>query len=135
MLQLSLRIYLAANLLLFFFFALFFFPEGVGWGLVVALFALLFSAPVIALLTGCLLLVQRFRPGVTVSWLLLATGVAICAFVPGFLLNLFVRNFFDDHLLLLSFGCAFGGLLCQALPIHRYFKKLSHETEFEIEND
>lgn len=136
MLRLSFRIYLAANLLLFFFFALFAFPDGVWFGLVALFFGAMFSAPAIVLLSGCFTLVRRWRTGLAASWLLLAMGIVACAFVPILLISLFEGSFFGDReFLLLAFACAFGGLLCQALPVHRYFKNLLHETEFATEND
>lgn len=130
MLQPTSRIYFTANLLVYLFFALFLFPEGLGFGFVALFFSVLFSAPTIPLLMGCFYLIRRCRPGLTGSWVLLLFTVGAAAFLPLIAFTILVGSLAGDHIFFLfSFGSAFGSVLLQSFYIARYFKTLHYENE------
>lgn len=136
MLRIAFRIYVTANLLIYFFFALFLFPEGVGFGFIALLYSAVFSIPSLLVLYGCFYLAQRLRPSISGCWILLFLTVGIGGFLPIVLFSVLENDpFGDTTFLLLSLGSAVGGTLLQIVSINRYFKILQHETEQNIENN
>jgi hypothetical protein len=126
MLQLSLRIYISANLTIYLFVASSFFPEGLGLGLVAVCFSALFSAPTVLLPFAGFTLLQRLKPSLVASWLLLLPMICICAVIPQLLLSLWEsgKMHIDKELFILCIGSAFTGTLLQSFYLHRYFKSL-----------
>lgn len=133
--QPSFRIYATANLVIYLFFAIALFPEGLGIGIMAVLYSAFFSSPTLLLLWGCFALLKQYRTSATGNWILLLLAVGLCAFVPMTLLGIVVDGKFsiDTDFLLISAGAAYGGTLLQVIYIHKYFKSIYHETVPAIE--
>ena len=135
MFQASFRIYLTANLLVFLVFGLAFFPEGMAIGLYAALFSLIFSLPTLTVLCLCFFLLEKRRPGVSISWLILLLVVGFCAFIPLWLFNSQSDNLLgDEFLVALCLISALGSTLLQSVFLHNYFISLHYETNDAAQN-
>lgn len=128
--QPAFRIYLTANLAIFFVLSLFLFPEGIAMGVIAFSFSALSSVPSLLLLTACFHLIAHLKPGLGCSWLLLILSVIGGGSLPLLLLSIVDDSALkEDPVFLLSFGSAFAGTALQAFYINRYFKTIHHDSE------
>jgi len=134
--QPTVRIYLTANSMIYLFFALAFFPEGLLVGIMAIIFSTLFSVVTLPLLWGYFSIVKRYRPNLTCSWITLFLMVAICASVTLLVTGILGIPIIDDGFFVgLSFGSAFLSALFQYRYINQYFQSIQHETELLPENN
>lgn len=131
MLRFPVRIYLAANAIVYAFFGIGFFPEGLLFGFLAFFVSLLASVPALLILLCFFHLLERLRPGRVASWLLLALTTGVSAFSPALCFNLSAFSFFerDNTMMWLSLSSAFGALLLLSPSLNKYFQLLHHEPE------
>src|SRR5690349_2804025 len=134
MFNLSIRIYLTANLIVavalsFFMFMSLMEGDTGGFVLLAILFSFFFSLPALLLLWLCLWLISILKLSPLGAWIFLLTATALIAWIPALLL------FFgeiSEIILPFSLGSAFIALLIHTRKIHQQFQSFNNESENEF---
>ena len=138
MINVTLKIYLIANLLIVVFFI---FLSNFDSELLLELFAVLISSLIISLPCLFFLIMSfrslknlRFKP--LYSWLAISFFILMIAAFPWiFFLVYLGAPANDDELIFLLYlgeGSAFAAVILQCLPINRLFKTFNYETKQEL---
>jgi hypothetical protein len=129
MLEPSIRLYGAANAMVYVFFALMLFPAGLALGIIAAIFSCVITLPVLIALCLFFGLLRRIRPGIYCSWVLLFVVVGLCAWLPFWVFGLHDDFLFRDSIFqLVAVASAYLALLFQLPFFNQYLLSLHHKN-------
>ena len=133
MFKLSFKIWILANLVIFFIFVISLFPNGFGPGWQAVLFSSLFSLPAIPVIYLFLRVLKRVHGHVIFSWLLLLLATGFMAYASYWLFDHWFGSDWRElnFILPLSLLSGYAAVLFFSPSLHYLFQKFQYENEPE----